>query len=359
MKIISVIGARPQFIKLAPIYKEIKKYDKIEHKVLHTGQHYDFNMSDIFFFELDLKADYNLGIGSGTHSEQTGRMLIEIEKVLMEEKPDLVMVYGDTNSTLAGALAAAKLHIPVAHVEAGVRSFNMKMPEEINRLLTDRISKILFCPTKTAVKNLKKEGHKRGIHFVGDVMLDILLNSKNKIEEKYKEVLQKFKLEEKNFCVATIHRQENTDDKNRLKEIFSALSEIGKKIKVLIPLHPRTKKRLKEFNLNPQNIEIIEPVSYFEMLCLQKGAKIVLTDSGGMQKESAFLKTPCLTLREETEWIETITSGWNILAGKIKKEVILEKFEKILISKSKKEIYKQFGAGKATKNIVKILNSFA
>ncbi|MBU4138641.1 MAG: UDP-N-acetylglucosamine 2-epimerase (non-hydrolyzing) [Euryarchaeota archaeon] len=312
MKIVSIVGARPQFIKCAPLSRELRK---VHHEILvHTGQHYDHDMSDIFFEELNIpKPDYNLGIGSGSHGEQTGKMLTEIEKVLLKEKPDLVLVYGDTNSTLAGALAAVKLHIRVAHVEAGLRSFDRNMPEEINQVLTDHISDILFCPTQTAVDNLSKEGITQGVHLVGDVMLDALEYNKTVAEKKSK-ILEVLGLKKDKYLVITIHRPSNTDSRENLNNIIKALREIGEA--VVFPVHPRTKKFLQEYGLDfPANVRLMDPLGYLDMLKLMAGARKILTDSGGIQKEAYMLGVPCVTLRENTEWVETLEGGWNVLVG--------------------------------------------
>jgi len=313
LKIIAtIIGARPQFIKCAPVSREIRKhFDEI---LIHTGQHYDYNMSQSFFDELNIpEPDYNLGIGSDNHGAQTGKMLLELENVLLKIKPDLVMVYGDTNSTLAGALSAAKLQIPVAHVEAGLRSFNREMPEEINRIVADKLSKYLFVPTQTAANNLTKEGQTTGIYKVGDVMFDSYLYNLEHINTD--EVLEKFQLDSKKYILTTIHRPQNTDDPAVLKALISTLQNLSEL--VIFPIHPRTRKLMKthEISINSPNLKLVEPVSYQEMIVLEKNAKIIVTDSGGVQKESYFAGVPCIVLRGETEWVELVENGWAVLLG--------------------------------------------
>jgi UDP-GlcNAc3NAcA epimerase len=325
-KILTVVGARPQFVKAAAVSRAIRKSDQIEEVILHTGQHYDINMSDVFFDEMNIpKPNHFLDINALGHGAMTGRMLEEIEKVLIEEKPNVVMVYGDTNSTLAGALAAKKIHVPVAHVEAGLRSFNMKMPEEINRILTDRISDILFCPTKTAVENLNNEGYSEikdsKVCLVGDVMYDAALFYANK--PKNESLIEKLGLKNTEFVLCTCHRQENTDNRECLKGIVDSLNEINQKYPVVLPLHPRTQKMLSSFNLD-LNCKRINPVGYFEMLELLQNCKFVMTDSGGLQKEAYFFKKPCITMREQTEWVELVEVGCNFLTG-ANKDLILEK----------------------------------
>jgi len=313
MKIASIIGACPQFIKCAPLSREIRK--KHEEVLVHTGQHYDHEMNKIFFDELRIpEPDYHLGVGSGSHGEQTGEMIKRIEKVLMKEKPDLVLVYGDTNSTLAGALAASKLYLKVGHVEAGLRSFDRRMPEEINRLLTDHCSDLLFCPTRTSVGNLKKEGITKEVYLTGDVMVDALRGN-IKIAEQESKVLDELGLKSKKYHLATVHRAENTDDFYRLRDIVDAFCEIED---LVFPCHPRTEKMLKNFNLWEKlirKVRVIKPVGYLDMLMLEKNAKKILTDSGGVQKEAYILKVPCVTLRSTTEWVETLEDGWNVLVG--------------------------------------------
>jgi UDP-GlcNAc3NAcA epimerase len=321
VRFVTVVGARPQFVKAAAVSRAITGYNaaessrrRIDEIIVHTGQHYDANMSAVFFDELEIpEPRYNLGVGSGPQGRQTGAMLEKIEQVLLDEKPDGVLIYGDTNSTLAGALAAVKLHIPVAHVEAGLRSFNRRMPEEINRIVSDRASSILFCPTRTAVENLAREGITRGVHEVGDVMYDSVLFHAEMAARRSR-ILFTLSLAPKTYCLATVHRAENTDDRGRLREILAGLG--GIKELVIVPLHPRTRRILESeaFEL-AGNIRVIDPVSYFDMLILEQNARIILTDSGGMQKEACFLAVPCITLRDETEWMESVNAGSNFLAG--------------------------------------------
>lgn len=325
MKIITVVGARPQFIKAATVSRAILVHNKanplnkIEELIVHTGQHYDANMSDVFFNEMEIpKPAYTLGIGGGSHGAMTGQQLEKIEDVLLQEKPDYVLVYGDTNSTLAGALAAAKLHIPVLHVEAGLRSFNMDMPEEINRILTDQISSVLFCPTETAINNLKAEGFTNKsckIINVGDVMYDAAMYYSSK-SRKPKSVNV-----ERDFALATIHRADNTDSEERLSSIVNALNEINLKTPVVCPIHPRTKKLIANLPVKPDFL-MIDPVGYFEMIWLLQNSTVVLTDSGGLQKEAYFFKKPCVTMREQTEWVELIDAGVNKLVGANQEDII-------------------------------------
>lgn len=353
MKIASVVGARPQFIKCAPLSRELRK--KHKEILIHTGQHYDADLSDTFFEDLDIpKPNYNIGVGSGTHGDQTGRMLIEIEKVLLKEKPELVIVYGDTNSTLAGALSAAKLQIPVAHVEAGLRSFDRTMPEEINRVLVDHTSCLLFCPTKSAVNNLQIEGITKGVSLVGDVMLDALMFNKD-IAEKKSKVLEKFGLNDKTYLVATIHRQSNTDDRRTLESIVDAFCEI--KEELIFPLHPRTAKYLKKYGVFDRldgAVKITKPLGYLDMLKLMAHARKILTDSGGMQKEAYLLNVPCITLRENTEWVETVHDGQNRLVG-VNKQKILRAVETFEPKEGQKDA---FGTVGASSRIVDILGTF-
>lgn len=311
MKLVSIVGARPQFIKAAVVNRSIQKYKDIINVLVHTGQHYDKNMSGQFFSELKISApEYNLEVGSGLHGEQTAMMLKKIEEVLLREIPDWVIVYGDTNTTIAGALAAAKLHIKIIHIEAGLRSFNHNMPEEINRIVTDHISSLLFAPTMNALKNLKKEGLDKRSVFSGDVMYDAIIYY-SEIAVNNTEKFQKFSPP---FYLATVHRQENTDNKQKLTDIFKAFKRLNKHI--VLPLHPRTKKQIGLFKIEiPSNVKIIEPVGYLNSIYLLKNCEKVLTDSGGLQKEAYFMKKPCISLREETEWVETLKGNWNLLAG--------------------------------------------
>jgi UDP-N-acetylglucosamine 2-epimerase (non-hydrolysing) len=352
MKIVSIVGARPQFIKEYIISKMVRKI--CDYVVIHTGQHYDFEMSQIFFDQLGLlEPDYNLGIGSATHGEQTGKMLIKIESLLIKEKPDVVLVYGDTNSTLAGALSAVKLNIPVGHVEAGLRSFDKTMPEEVNRILTDHCSSLLFAPTKTAKENLIKEGIKKGVYVTGDVMYDALVHNL-KIAEKSK-ILKQLRIKPNQYYLTTIHRQSNTDDIKNLSNIIEALSEINEK--VIFPVHPRTKKLIKKYNLNKKmkkNIKNTKPFGYFDFIWLEKNAKKILTDSGGVQKEAYILKIPCITLRENTEWVETVKDKWNILVGSDKDKIL----DAVYNFQPKQKQHQYFGEGRACQNIVKILKEY-
>lgn len=317
-KIVTIVGARPQFIKAAAVSREILKHPgQLEEVMVHTGQHYDPNMSQVFFDELEIPAPrYNLEVSGGSHGAMTGRMLEGIERILLDEKPDWVLIYGDTNSTLAGALAAAKLHIPVAHVEAGLRSFNMRMPEEINRILADRVSNLLLCPTDVAIQNLAREGVIQGVQNVGDVMYDVALYYRERARVG-SSILQTLGLEEKAFALATCHRAENTDDPVRLEGIVSGLAQIASDMPVVLPLHPRTRKLLQQFGLERHltALTVVEPLPFLDMVALEQAARVILTDSGGVQKEAFFYRVPCITMRDETEWVETVESGWNRLVG--------------------------------------------
>lgn len=313
MKIVSVVGARPQFIKAAAISRNLR--ERHQELLLHTGQHYDYEMSGIFFDGLQIPPpDVNLEVGSGSHGTQTAVMLQKIEAVLLAERPEYVLIYGDTNSTLAGALAASKLGIPIAHVEAGLRSFNRRMPEETNRVVADHLSTILLCPSQTAVENLALESITQNVHLVGDVMLDILNWAQERMSAGRCDVLERFCLTAGNYLVATVHRSENTDDGTRLSAILDGFNEINETL--VFPVHPRAHKLIKAARVRfKSHIRLIDPVGYLEMVALTRNARLVLTDSGGLQKEAYWLGVPCITLRNETEWVETVSAGWNILVG--------------------------------------------
>lgn len=349
MKILTVIGARPQFIKAAAVSNIIRKQH--QEILVHTGQHYDNNMSKVFFDELEIpKPDYNMAVGSGGHGFQTGTMLIKLEEIYMQEKPDLILVYGDTNSTLAGALCGSKMLIPVAHVEAGLRSFNMNMPEEQNRILTDHLSKYLFVPTASAEVNLNNEGIRNEVHNVGDVMFDGVLRFKNLAEKKSK-LVEELGLSMNEYILTTIHRAENTNDIERLRNIIDALNESHEK--VVLPLHPRTKKYIESYGLKfGENIKIIEPVGYLDMISLEMHSKKIVTDSGGVQKEAFFMHKPCVTMRDETEWIETVENGWNVVVGTDKVKILKAITE--FMPKQKQENI--FGDGTAAEKILNIIN---
>jgi UDP-GlcNAc3NAcA epimerase len=325
MKILTVVGARPQFVKAATVSAAIARHNAagaaIDEVLVHTGQHYDENMSQVFFDQLKVpRPRYNLAVGSGTHGAMTGRMLALTEQILLDEKPDWLLVYGDTNSTLAGALAAAKLHVPVCHVEAGLRSFDKRMPEEVNRILTDHVSNLLLCPTRAAVGHLRNEGITTGVHHIGDVMYDAALCFAAAAGDS-QEVLGRHGLQAKRFNLATVHRAENTDDPQRLDGILSALASLASpELPMLLPLHPRTRATLAARGLDARlkstpALKLIEPVSFLDMIVLEQQACLIFTDSGGVQKEAYFHRVPCITLRDETEWVETIEAGWNQLAG--------------------------------------------
>jgi UDP-GlcNAc3NAcA epimerase len=348
MKVLTVVGARPQFIKAAAVSRVLRSMPGVQEILLHTGQHYDENMSAVFFDELSIpEPDHHLGVGSGTHAVQTGHMLAGIEKVLMQEKPDWTLVYGDTNSTLAGALASVKLHIPVAHVEAGLRSFNRVMPEEINRVVTDHVADLLFAPTRTAVAHLKNEGLEGVTRFTGDVMYDSVLFYRDQVLKG--DGLYSVRDIPQEYFLATIHRAENTDNIKNLTGILDAFSSIRGKI--VLPIHPRTRKILTSNFTLPSNLIIIDPVGYLEMLWLTMHAVKVLTDSGGLQKEAYFLAKPCITLRTETEWVETVHDGWNIITGTDPRRIVAAA-EATLPAALRRD---EFGNGKAALIISELL----
>ena len=356
-KILTIVGARPQFVKAAALSRQFKKHG-MEEVLVHTGQHFDENMAEIFFTQMDIpKPKYNLGINSLSHGAMTGRMLEEIEKILFIEKPDIVVVFGDTNSTLAGTLAASKLHVPVAHIEAGLRSFNMKMPEEINRILTDRVSDILFCPTQTAVDNLKKEGFdnfENRVENIGDVMYDVALYYSQFSAER-STLPNNIINSKKPIVLTTLHRQENTDDLNRLQSIVNALNELSKQFNIVLPIHPRTKNIFEKENIK-LNFEPIEPVGYFDMIELLKKCAFVISDSGGLQKEAFFFEKQCLIIRDETEWTELVELGYNFLVG-AQTNLIIEKANLALNNKIKFEL-KPYGNGDAAEKIALYLKQY-
>jgi UDP-GlcNAc3NAcA epimerase len=358
MKIITIIGARPQFVKAAVVSRELSNSKNIQEILVHTGQHFDKNMSEIFFEEMEIPTPhYNLNINGLSHGAMTGQMLEGIEKVCMTEKPDFVMVYGDTNSTIAGALAAKKMGIGVIHIEAGLRSFNMNMPEEINRILTDRISDVLFCPTDTAIQNLRNEGIVNGKVKViqnGDVMQDAAIFYSKKSELK-STIIKDLKLSGKNFVLATIHRQENTDTKDKLLTIISSFNSISKEMNVVVPMHPRTRKIIEKEKI-VVDFTMVDPVGYFDMIELLKHCKLVMTDSGGLQKEAYFFNKYCITLREETEWVELVHNKYNTLVGTDYRNIVdsFHKYATLNFNKTS-ELY---GGGKASEMIRTSLEAF-
>ncbi len=365
MRFIIVCGARPNFMKIAPVVRAIKIHNsshganQIQPTLVHTGQHYDFKMSKVFFQDLELpEPDIYLGIGSGTHAEQTGRIMIEFEKILIQNKPDIVIVVGDVNSTLAAALASVKLHIPVAHVEAGLRSRDMSMPEEVNRLLTDAISEYLFTPSPDANKNLEIEGvSKEKIFLVGDIMVDSLLFHKERAEKS--KILDQFKLKRGEYALLTLHRQENVDNKDKLTNILNALTKICKKIPIVFPIHPRTLKNINNFGIKDllidTQVQVIEPLGYIDFLKLEMDARMVLTDSGGIQEETTVLGIPCLTLRNTTERPITLSQGTNKLVGSNTEEIVSSALE-VLQSRTKESKIPEYWDGKAAERIVNIIS---
>ncbi|MDK2906721.1 MAG: UDP-GlcNAc3NAcA epimerase [Petrotoga sp.] len=352
MKLVSLIGARPQIIKEAILNKEFEKKG-IKEILVHSGQHYDFNMSDVFFQVLNIrKADYNLGVGSATHAQMTARTMIEFEKVVLKEHPDIILVYGDTNTTLAGAIVGAKLKIPVAHVEAGIRQEPKDMPEEINRVLTDHVSKYLFCPSELAVNNLKKEGITEGVHFTGDIMYDLFLKMKPYFKE---DIIEELNLEENKYIVTTIHRDFNTDSKEKLESILKELDKITKEIKVVFPIHPRTKKRIDEFKLNEytKDILLIEPLDYLSMMGLVQKSLLVITDSGGLQKEAYFAGKRAIVVMPDTGWRELTQAGWNVLS---EPDEIKNKMDYIMSNEISSNVENIYGDGNTGEKLVKLLS---
>ncbi|MDR1407645.1 MAG: UDP-N-acetylglucosamine 2-epimerase (non-hydrolyzing) [Tannerella sp.] len=368
MKLITIVGARPQFVKAAMVGRAIGRYNRrhgagaVEERLLHTGQHYDARMNDVFFRQLDIRPPaWQLQCGQGSHGAMTARMLEGIERVLLADRPDAVLVYGDTNSTLAGALAAAKLHVPVVHVEAGLRSFNRRMPEEINRVVTDHVSTLLFCPTTAAVGHLANEGIREGVYHAGDVMYDAAL-AFGTLAQQHSAILTTLHLAPRRFYLATVHRAENTDDRERLSSIIRALAAVASDdCPVVLPLHPRTRMRLEEYGLltavaGHASFRTTEPVDYLDMVMLEKQAAAILTDSGGVQKEAYFHRTPCVTLRDETEWTETVDGGWNLLAGHRTENIVRCLHAHHSIPKTD---IAEYGTGRAADDIVDRLTRLA
>jgi UDP-GlcNAc3NAcA epimerase len=351
LKFVSVVGARPQFIKAAALSRELRKH---HHEILlHTGQHYDYSMSGIFFDGLELPAaDVNLGVGPGSHASQTAAMLTGIEDLLVAERPDWLIIYGDTNSTVAGALAAAKLSIRVAHIEAGLRSFNRRMPEEINRVVADHLSDLLICPSKTAVQNLAAEGITRNVHIAGDVMLDVLNWARQRLNEKPSRILERLDVTGGKYLLATVHRSENTDEVARLAAIINALNALDERI--VFPVHPRTRKAIANAGCRLNgHIQFIEPLGYLDMVALARASRLILTDSGGLQKEAYWLRVPCVTLREETEWVETVEAGWNRLVGS-KSDKIIDAVRSFAPALSHPALY---GEGSAASRCIELLDA--
>jgi UDP-GlcNAc3NAcA epimerase len=356
-KVLTIVGARPQFIKAAAVSRAIAASGgALSEVMVHTGQHFDDNMSAVFFSELEIpQPAHNLAISGGGHGQMTGRMLEAVEKVMLDEKPDWVLIYGDTNSTLAGALAAAKLHIPVAHVEAGLRSFNMRMPEEINRILSDRISTLLFCPTDAAVANLAREGVTAGVSNVGDVMYDVALFYRDRARAA-SGALSRLGLEPGRFVLATCHRAENTEDPRRLGAIVAALADIAQRMPVVLPLHPRTRKVLQAQGLLDAlgKVTLVEPLAFLDMVALEQAAAAIVTDSGGVQKEAFFYSVPCITMRDETEWVETVELGWNALVGASRQEIVAS-FESAVAQERAAPAASPYGDGHSARAIVAAL----
>ncbi|MBV8270721.1 MAG: UDP-N-acetylglucosamine 2-epimerase (non-hydrolyzing) [Cupriavidus sp.] len=358
MKIVTVVGARPQFIKAAALSRAIRDVaqDRLQEVLVHTGQHYDENMSKVFFDELDIPPpDHHLEISGGQHGAMTGRMLEAVENVLLQERPDWLLIYGDTNSTLAGALAAAKLHIPVAHVEAGLRSFNMRMPEEVNRVVADRVSSLLFCPTDTAVRNLAAEGMCEGVHNVGDVMYDVALYSRERAKRQ-SNILSMLGLNAGGFALATCHRAENTDSPVRLEAILGGLADVARTLPVVLPLHPRTRKLIAEHGLarHLEALIVTDPLPFLDMVALEQSARLILTDSGGVQKEAFFYGVPCVTMRDETEWVETVELGWNTLTG-ASRDGIVAAAETAMTNPPASGDHVPYGRGRAAYDILDLL----
>ncbi len=356
MQLLTVIGARPQFIKAAIVSRALSQTSQVREVIVHTGQHYDQRMSEVFFDELGIpQPARNLGVGSGPHGQQTGRMLADLEALMLEDPPDAVLVYGDTNSTLAGALAAAKLNIPVVHVEAGLRSFNRVMPEEVNRVLTDHVSRLLLCPTESAVANLATEGVTQGVHLVGDVMYDAALHFAQSAATRV-DPLAQYNLQTGQYVLMTCHRAENTDDAVRLNQILEAASQLAERLPVVWPVHPRTKSRIvARAGTFHAGLKLIEPATYLEMVELERNAALILTDSGGVQKEAFFFEVPCVTMRDETEWVETVDCGANRLAGASRERILQAANDYLDGSHDLTGAEKFYGGGNASKQTARLI----
>ena len=357
-KLITILGARPQFVKAASLSRELNKYQGIEEIIVHTGQHFDQNMSDVFFKEMQIpRAKYQLSISGLSHGAMTGKMMEEIEQICLEAKPDAIMVYGDTNSTLAGALVGSKLHIPVIHVEAGLRSFNMQMPEEVNRILTDRVSSLLLCPTETAVKNLTNEGYENfpiQIECTGDVMEDVA-NFYGASIEFEGELVECLGLKPENFVLLTCHRAENTNDSQRMSEIIEGIKLVSQELPIVWPVHPRMKSSISQYDL-PENVLTIDPLGYFDMIRMIKNCALVLTDSGGLQKEAYFFNKYCITMRDQTEWVELVEHGFNELVGADSARILAG--YKRFTNKEFVRSVELYGGGNSSKKIAHLINKF-
>ncbi|NLT68286.1 MAG: UDP-N-acetylglucosamine 2-epimerase (non-hydrolyzing) [Acidobacteria bacterium] len=359
-KIVAIVGARPQFIKAAVVSRALRSEESLEEILVHTGQHYDFKMSGAFFEELEIRQpDHFLNVGSGMHGYQTGEIMKKLEPVLMSEEPALVLVYGDTNSTLAGALTAAKLNCPVAHVEAGLRSFNRRMPEEINRIVTDHLASLLFCPTSAACANLHAEGISDGIIMTGDVMYDVALHFGPSAERRSR-ILEKLNLLRGKYILATVHRAENTDDESRMRSIFRAFEFLSSEVRIVFPIHPRTRKMATHYGLDSllRPLLVTDPLGFLDMMMLVRNAGVVCTDSGGIQKEAYFHRVGCVTLRDQTEWVETVDSGWNVLAGADSSDRIVRAVHQMLDANDQRRAIEEYGDGTASGRVVEAIRGF-
>lgn len=358
MKILTVIGARPQFIKAAVLSRLLQQMSDVNELIVHTGQHYDERMSDIFFEELQIpKPHHHLNVGSASHGEQIGSMMRGLDQVIAQESPDVMLVYGDTTSTLAGALTAMRQRLPLAHVEAGLRSFDRSMPEEHNRVATDHLSRWLFAPTPTAVENLKKEGIEEGVYHVGDVMYDALRHYSQMDADQVPHTLETLGLKGKQYALCTLHRAGNTDDQEKFRNVWRCISMVSDRFPVILPLHPRTRHVLEQFHIPTfRNVHLVPPVGYREMLQLERGASLIVTDSGGVQKEAYMMGVPCITMRENTEWVETVDAGWNRLVGD-SEEKMMEALRAVLLSEKASDRPNLYGNGQAGNEIIDVLRA--